>query len=181
MAEKTNLINKKIAGNERHWKSFLDKDYLGSHNLEKGEEFLLTIEKFEGQEMVTRIENKKKSEVPKMVLYFKEDVPKMILNVTNASQIEALYGPHPAQWIGKQIQVFATPVNAFGKTQDALRIRDFAPSRSVKVSDMTAKLDEASNMDELVTIWRSLPASAQLHQQVIDHKNALKNKFASAS
>lgn len=168
------ILTKVEKGQNRHWKNFLDKDYLGSHNLEKGEEMLLTIEKFVGEEKVKTAEG----ESLKQVLYFKEDVPKMILNITNGNMLTTLYGSHPEQWIGKQIQVYATPVKAFGKTQDALRIRDFVPKIKVDVAGYTAKLAAAKNLEELKTIWQKFPVSARNDKDLITKKDELKNKLS---
>ena len=66
------ILTAKQKGINRHWKNFLDKDYLGSHNLEEGEELLVTIARFEGEEEVQSADGKKS---PKTVLYFKEKVP----------------------------------------------------------------------------------------------------------
>jgi hypothetical protein len=167
----TTIINKVTKGTNRHWKNFLDKDYLGSHNLEKGEELLLTISGFEGEEEVTTAEGKK----VKQVIYFKEDVPKMIMNITNGNIISSLYGSHPDQWIGKQIQVFATPVRAFGKTQDALRVRDFIPKINVDITPYVAKISEAKTVDELKNIWIKFPVSARDNKELIAKKDAIKN------
>lgn len=158
----------------RHWRNFQDKDYLGSHNLEEGEEMLVTIAKFVGEEEVESADGKK----TKMVLYFKEEVPKMILNVTNGLTIGQLYGTHPEDWIGKQIQIFATPVKAFGKVQDALRIRDFAPKRDVDIVAFATQLDEAKTLEELASTWRSFPASARNDADLFAKKEGLKAKLA---
>lgn len=158
----------------RHWKNFIDRDYLGSHNLEKGEEMLLTIEKFEGEEMVVKPDGKKDEKVAKQVLYFKEDVPKMIMNVTNGNTIESLYGSHPDGWIGKKIQVYAVPVRAFGKTTDALRIRDFIPKRDVDLDSYTSKIMSATTQAELKSVWITFPASARNDAELIKRKDALK-------
>lgn len=170
------IINQKIKGSNRHWKNFLDKGYLGSHNLEKGEEMLLTIEKFEGEEEVTSAQGK----APKPVLYFKEEVPKMIMNITNGNTLTMLYGSHPDQWIGKQIQVFATPVKAFGKVQDALRIRDFIPNIKVDVEGYFAKLVIAKDLNELKTIWSTFSVSARNSKDLIIKKDELKAKLPTA-
>jgi hypothetical protein len=169
----TKIINKKIKGANRHWKNFLDRNYLGSHNLEAGEEMLLTIEKFVGEEAVKTQDGDK----IKTVLYFKEDVPKMIMNVTNGTMIASLYGSHPENWIGRQIQVYAASVKAFGKQQDALRIRDFVPKIEVDVPTFSVKLDEAKSLDDLKTIWTSFPVSAQKCKELIAKKDELKAKF----
>ena len=170
----TKIITKKVKATNRHWKNFIDKDYLGSHNLEKGEEMLLTIERFEGEEMVQKVGSKTDEKVAKQVLYFKEDAPKLILNITNGTTIANLYGTHPDQWIGKQIQVYATPVKSFGKLQDAIRIRDFVPKRDVDTKAQVAKLRAATTLDELKAAFASLPRSAQNHSEVIAVKDELK-------
>lgn len=174
MSEKTKIINKKIKATNRHWKNFVDKNYLGSHNLEEGEEMLLTIEKFVGEEEVTTADGKK----TKQVIYFKEDVPKMILNITNGNTISSLYGPHPDNWVGKQIQLHAASVKAFGKTQDALRIRNFIPKRDVDVAVYMSKLDIAKTLPELQKIWVSFPASAREDDKLKLKKDELKVKLS---
>jgi hypothetical protein len=171
-AVSTKIIHRKEKGQNRHWKNFLDKDYLGSHNLEKGEEMLLTIQKFEGEEMV---KSKDGAATPKPVLYFVENVPKMIMNITNGNTISALYGTHPDQWIGKQIQVYAASVKAFGKVQDALRIRDFVPAIKVDVPRYTKALLEAKTLVDLKTIWAKFPTSARNDKSLIAKKDELKN------
>lgn len=170
------ILNKVQKGLNRHWKNYQDRDYLGSHNLEKGEEMLLTIEKFEGEENVDTQDGKK----VKQVLYFKEDVPKMIANVTNLGIISNLYGTHPENWPGKQIQVYATPVKAFGKTQDALRIRDFVPRINVDVDFYTTKLMEATDLNSLKEIWLKFPRSAQNDKELIKRKDQLKGTLTEA-
>jgi len=174
MKDDTKIIKKKEKSLNRHWKNYLDKDYLGSHNLEAGEEMLLTIDKFVGEEMVKSTEGK---ESAKMVLYFKENNPKMILNITNANTISALYGSHPDGWAGKKIQVYATPVKAFGKTQDALRIRDFKPKEPINVTEIKKVLDGAKTLPELVSAWKSIGINAQENKEVEAYKNTLKEKL----
>jgi hypothetical protein len=169
----TKILKQKEKGLNRHWKNYLDKDYLGSHNLEQGEEMLLTIAKFEGEEVVQTAEGKS----PKQVLYFKENVPKMILNITNGTTISSLYGSHPDKWIGKQIQVYAASIRAFGKQQEALRVRDFIPKIAVVADEWRKKLETAPNLEELKTIWKSFPVSVSSNQNMIAIKDELKSKL----
>lgn len=168
------IINKKIKAVNRHWKNFLDKNYLGSHNLEEGEEMLVTIEKLVGEEEVKGTDGKANV---KPVLYFKEDVPKMIMNITNGNTISALYGSHPDKWVGKQVQLFSASVKAFGKTQDALRVRDFKPQVAVDISAWTSKLDTAQSLNELGNIWKGLPLTVKSNKEVENYKNLLKTKL----
>jgi len=171
----TKIIKRKIKSTNRHWKNYLDKDYLGAHNLEEGEEMLLTIEKFEGEELVQTTDGSKS---PKMVLYFKEDKPKMILNITNAATLGSLYGSHPDKWIGRQIQLFAANVKAFGKMQDALRVRDFIPKINVDVNAWQAKLEIATTLAELKAIWSSFPVSVRNDKNLIAIKDEIKKRLS---
>lgn len=170
------ILTKKEKGKNRHWKNFIDKDYLGSHNLEKGEEMLLTVENFVGEEAVHNSETNQK--MPKQVLYFKENVPKMIINITNGDTIASLYGPHPEQWIGKKIQVYVAKVNAFGKMQDALRIRDFIPQREIDVAKYSAELQKATTLEELKNIWVKFPVSVINSPEMVAAKDGFKKLLA---
>lgn len=167
------IIKKVEKAANRNWKNFIDKNYLGSHNLEPGEEMLLTITKFEGEEKVKTADGEK----VKQVIYFKENVPKMIMNITNGNVISSLYSTHPDVWIGKQIQIYATPVKAFGKTQDALRIRDFVPHINVDTANFIAKLNGAKTLEELQKVFKSFPRSAQTNAEVVGVKDELKTKL----
>lgn len=168
------IITKKEKGNNRHWKNFLDKNYLGSHNLEKGEEMLLTIAKFVGEESVKSSDDK---EGVKQVLYFKESVPKMILNITNGNTLSALYGSHPDGWVGKQIQLFATPVKAFGKVQDALRIRDVIPTQKINNKQAIKKLNDSKSLEELKNAYLSLSTEEKNDSEVLELKETLKKNY----
>ena len=171
----TKIINKKEKALNRHWKNYIAKNYIGACNLETGEEMLLTIAKFVGDETVKGTNGK---EEEKIVLYFKEDVPKLILNITNANTISSLYGSHPDQWIGKQIQLFRTKGDFFGKkNQDAIRIRDFAPNPAVAVTEFKNKLEIATTIAELGTAWKALPVSAKNNKEVVAIKDSLKAKL----
>jgi hypothetical protein len=173
--EETKIIQKVEKGGNRHWKNNLDKEYLGSHNLEPGEEMLLTIDHFEGEETVLTADGKK----TKQVLYFKEDVPKMIMNITNGNVLTQLYGSHPDGWRGKQIQVYvANNVKSFGKLVDALRIRDFAPKRKIDLVGFTMRLEQAKTLEDLKNIWITFPKSALNDPELIKIKDAIKTKLS---
>lgn len=168
------IIKEKIKAKNRHWKNYIDKDYLGSHNLEDGEEMILTIAKFEGEEMVIKVGGKANEMTAKQVLYFEENVPKMIINITNGTAIATMYGAHPDGWIGKQIQVYATPVKAFGKTAPALRIRDTKPQGQIDLQEYRAKLSLAKTLEELGNAWKSLPLAIKSNKEIEAFKNDLK-------
>lgn len=173
----TKIINKKEKGVNRHWKNFVDKDYLGSHNLEKGEELLVTIEKFVGEEEVFNKESNQK--LPKMVLYFKENVPKMIMNMTNGNTLTALYGSHPEGWTGKKIQIFSTKIKGVGgKEQDALRIRDVIPAQKIDNKNALEKINTATSTEDLRAIFLSLSTEERNDPMVVKITNQLKKKYA---
>lgn len=172
----TKILKKKQKGLNRHWKNYLDKEYLGAHNLEEGEELLLTIAKFEGEELVQGADGSKSS---KPVLYFKEDKPKMILNITNANTLTSLYGSHPEDWINKQVQIYtAKGIKSFGKLTDALRIRDFIPKIEVDVMAYGEKLDVAKTLEELKTVWSTFPVSARNNEDLVALKDRIKAKLS---
>lgn len=167
----TKIITKKIKGENRHWRNYEDKEYIGSHNLEEGEEFLVTIEKFVGEEEIKTADGKKK----KPVLYFREDVPKMIVNTTNGKILEMLYGSHPENWRGKQIQLYsAKGIKAFGKLVDAIRIRDFRPKVDIDLEQWTAYLQGAKSKDELGKMWGKMPLSVKGVPEIIAFKDKRK-------
>lgn len=174
----TKIISQKQKAENRHWKNYLDKDYLGSHNLEQGEEMLLTIAKFVGEESVKGVEGGKPVVKTKPVLYFKEDVPKMIMNITNGNTLSALYGSHPENWIGKQIQLYSVTGKFFGKEQEALRIRDFVPRRDINVAQYTQILSQAKSVTELGAIWGKLPHSVKLNKEVEAYKDKMKAELS---
>jgi hypothetical protein len=88
--------------------------------------------------------------------------------------ITKLYGSHPDGWTGKQIQVYATEVKAFGATTDALRIRDFVPKIEVDIMGSIAKLQTSKTLTELKNIWTKLPVSARNNTVLIKSKDEIK-------
>lgn len=169
------IITKIEKGRDRHWKNFLDRDYLGGHNLEKDEDMIVTIKKVEGEEQVKNHQTKESS--VHIVLYFQEDIPKMILNITNASTISMLYGNHIENWEGKQIQLMTVKVKAFGKEHDALRVRDVVPKKTMTKTQAIALLEKCDNLETLKKTWISLDNKFQNIKEVIDLKESLKTKL----
>jgi hypothetical protein len=58
--------------------------------------------------------------------------------------IADLYGPETDQWTGKKITLYATNVKAFGKKEDAIRIRTAIPSGNTPA----AHVEEHSSLDD---------------------------------
>lgn len=105
----------------------------------RGKDVTLTIRK-----VVVETLKSERGEEKKPVVYFEEtrkkaeqdgDVSKekrLVMNKTNAVTIASIYGNEIDNWKGKQITLYATPVAAFGKTSDAIRVRPVAPATATK-------------------------------------------------
>jgi hypothetical protein len=122
-----------------HWKKLTNPDYLGAYALEPGQELILTI-KSVSNETVTGTDGKKET---CSVMRFAENVKPMILNATNSKTItKLLKTPYIEEWSGRKIQIYSTPVKAFGEVMDALRIRDFLPvEKNLICADCGGKIE----------------------------------------
>lgn len=115
-----------------HFKALFPTKYLGSHDL-NGKDTVLTIRRVIVEEIETERGKEKKP-----VVYFEEtaalaaktqaEEKRLVLNRTNAKTIAAIYGNELDAWTGKRVQLFSTEVTAFGKTVDAIRIRQTQPT-----------------------------------------------------
>ena len=107
-----------------HWKKLSNPNYLGAYSIEDNKDLILTISKVQ-QETVTGPDGKKDECI---VCYFSESEKPMILNSTNAKQIQKLLNtPYIEKWIGHKIQIGIEKVRAFGDIVEALRVRKFLP------------------------------------------------------
>lgn len=121
-----------------HWKKFFHYDYLGSHDLEEGQELTLTITGMKTE--TVKGQGGKEDVCP--VLSFKEVDKGMILNRVNAKAVEKVAGsPYAEDWRGVQVIIFVEKgVKAFGTITDALRIRDFPPQQMSQADQDRAAL-----------------------------------------
>lgn len=161
-----------------HWKKEYNYDYIGAYSLPTdGSDLILTIKETK-HEKVTGGDGKKQE---CFIVYFSErDSKPMILNRTNAKTIQKVYGtPYIEDWVGKKIQLYATTVNAFGTTTDALRIRDFKPVvKEVDTTKAKASLNAATSLDEVKAAYEKLSREEKYDKGVIALTTDLKNKFA---
>lgn len=155
-----------------HWKKLVNPDFIGAYVLEPGKDLILTIktasvEKFKGQDG---------KEQEGIILRFVEDSKPMILNRTNAKTVTKIHKtPYIEQWSGKQIQVYARQIRAFGEDMEALRIRDFVPQpKQLDVTDALKRLDMCKNLDDLKTVYSRLTKEEQSNTEVIAKKDGLK-------
>lgn len=123
-----------------HWKKLNNPDYLGAYAFQPGQDIIATI-KYVHDEMVVGSDGKKEECT---VIHFTETTIKpLIANVTNCKQItKLLKTPYIEQWSGQRIQLYVTPVKAFGDVVDAVRVRPFLP----KVEEQNIKCFECGNI-----------------------------------
>lgn len=120
-----------MSNTKTHYKKLQHPDYLGAYALEPNQELIATIKEVKN-EIVTGSDGKKEECIVAFFSHPKDTKP-MILNSTNCKTIAKVHGtPYIEDWQGKRIQLYATPVKAFGETVEALRIRPFVPETAKK-------------------------------------------------
>lgn len=113
-------MSEKLTGDFR---KFMDKSFLGSWDLPENEDLIVTIDHAARDD----VQNEKGRE-KKLTLHFREDYKPMICNTTNAKAISKAHNSTKVEdWEGKKISIFKATIQAFGSTQECLRIRDYAP------------------------------------------------------
>lgn len=106
-----------------HYKTLFNPDYIGAYVLEPGKDLIITIKSVK-REPVTGTDGKKEDCVVAQLVGQKP----FIINATNAKTIRKILGsPYIEDWAGGRIQLYSTPVKAFGDVWDALRVREFPP------------------------------------------------------
>jgi hypothetical protein len=110
-----------------HWKALADTTYIGAYALPNGEDLTVTIERVQREE-ITVAGGRKEDHI---VMYLKGQKP-MVLNSTNGTSIQQLYGPYIEGWIGKQITLFASTTRLGNELVECLRIRPVVPAQAKK-------------------------------------------------
>ena len=126
-----------------HWKKLRNPDYLGAYSFDEAPDGktldkILTI-KSVANETVTGPEGSETC----MVMRWAEQEKPLIVNATNAKQIQKLLKtPYIEEWAGHKIQLFATQVKAFGEMTEAVRVRPYLPKahEAPKCSDCQAEI-----------------------------------------
>ena len=128
-----------------HWKKVVsDPNYLGEADFNEGEEKIATIARVAKDEVVQTAEGKSK----KAVVYFREQLKPMILNVARSKAIEKVAGsPYFEDWVDVKIQLYIDPnVEAFGEIVSAVRVRPQKPiiRTAVQCADCGQEIQGAS-------------------------------------
>ena len=113
------MENKTTTQPVTHWKKLTNPLYLGSHDLQPGQEVKLTIEAI-GKELV-KDQHGKDGEC--IVAKIRGTKP-MILNKTNCKILSRNFNtPYIEEWIGKQFIIYSAKVKVAGDIVDALRVK----------------------------------------------------------
>lgn len=100
-----------------HWRKLRNEKYLGAWDLEKGKEYPFLIDK------VQREDIKSPNGIDsRPVIYTKEGVKGVVINVENAKMIEILHGENIEDWVGKTVIIVVREINLKGGKVPALRI-----------------------------------------------------------
>ena len=122
--------------NKTPWKKIVsDPDYLGEADFNEGEEKVVTIDQVVSGVKVKTAEGTSE----KAVVYFRERIKPMILNVARSKAIAKVAGSKFIEdWVGVSIQLYIDDnVKAFGDVVSAVRVRPRKPviRQAVKCSD----------------------------------------------
>lgn len=131
------------------WQQFFDKEYLGSHNFDDGEQKIVVI-KSASKKAVTKPGGKKDD---CLVVEFeqtegKEPVKPMVVNVTNSKAIQQVSGSRFIEnWAGTKITLYVDhSVKFAGKTVDGIRVRvDGMKAQKEHLSPEHAKWSDCVN------------------------------------
>lgn len=108
-----------------HWKKLTNPNYIGSHDLQPGQELKITIESV-SQEMIKGQDGKEEMAIVAKIVGAKKP---MILNKTNCKIISKVHEtPYIEQWSGKSIIIYSAKVKAFGEMVEALRVKNVKPN-----------------------------------------------------
>lgn len=118
------------------WKKIVsDPDYLGEADFNEGEEKIVTIDRVVSGVKIKSAEGTSE----KAVLYFREKIKPMILNVARSKAIEKVTGSRFIDdWPGAVIQLYIEDgIKAFGDVVSAVRVRPRKPviRQAVKCTD----------------------------------------------
>ena len=109
-----------------HWKKVVsDPNFLGEADFDENEEKVATISAVKDGVTVKTAEGQSK----KAVVYFKENLKPMILNVARSKAITKVAGsPYFEDWVGVPVQLYIdNNIKAFGEIVSAVRVRPRKP------------------------------------------------------
>ena len=109
------------------FEDFFPRKYLKASDL-NDKDLTLTIQGLESEEF---------EDGAKPVLWFEDHPKALVLNRTNFSTIETLYGEDSMTWVGKRITLFECEISYRGDMMMAIRVRSKPPD-TAPVAPITA-------------------------------------------
>lgn len=111
------------------WEKVIDNNFISSEMIgTEGAEKVVTITDIDFAECY---DEQTKQKVKKQAVFFQECKP-LILNKTNAKTLKRLFSPNsddPRDCVGHRIVLKVEKIKAFGKTTDAIRIKEFSEEK----------------------------------------------------
>lgn len=108
------------------WEKIIDPNFINSELIgTTGAEKVVTIKDIDYAECY---DDQTKKKVQKQTVFFEECKP-LVLNKTNAKALKKLFSPNsdnPSDCIGHKVVLKVESIKAFGKIQDAIRIKEFS-------------------------------------------------------
>jgi hypothetical protein len=113
----------------------------------------LRAEDLDGRDITVRIDRVQMEEVgeekkEKPIIYFEGKSKGLVLNVTNARTISAIYGDNSDDWRGREILLFEAQVSYQGKTTAAIRVRVPKRKREPEKVEASASKSTAETIDD---------------------------------
>ena len=105
-----------------HYRTFYDTKYIGAWSL-GNEDCIVVIKRVKGAE----VEGEDGRKARKLTLFLDQFDKPLVLNVTNAKTIAAMYGTDVRNWPGKRIAIYATTTKFSGKPVECIRVRPTIP------------------------------------------------------
>jgi hypothetical protein len=106
-----------------HWRSMMDKKYLGAWDFPKqGTGKIEAVKGVKLEGIAGRISANKRP-----IISFVGIEKKLIVNSSIGEAIEKMYGPQIEDWIGKRITLFASKTQVSGREVDCVRVRPNIP------------------------------------------------------
>ena len=133
------------------FRKYMDKSFLGSWDVPDDGDLILTIDHASKDE----VKNDRGTE-QKLTSHFVEDAKPMICNTTNAKAISAAHGSTKVEdWEGKPIAIYKATIQAFGQSQECLRVREFAPKAETAICEECGSVVEPHgnySVNKIVTL-----------------------------
>lgn len=108
------------------WEKVIDPNFINSELIgTTGAEKVVTIKDIDYAECY---DDQTKKKVQKQTVFFEECKP-LVLNKTNAKALKKLFSPNsdnPSDCVGHKVILKVESIKAFGKMQDAIRIKEFS-------------------------------------------------------